>query len=704
MSNKFGIDVFLLYICVVIKNDVMKRLFTKSLFKLATECPTKPFYYKRRKDYGNANIDNEFMLALAEGGFQVGELAKCYYPDGVDVDTLDYDEALRITNELLERENVVIFEGAVQYRNCFVRVDIIVKRGNHIELIEVKSKSYTPNVFNENNPYSKDSIQKYWQHGNNIFEDEADILYAKCYDIRSEWKPYIYDVTFQHYVMVNAFPQYEIIPYLMMADKSKVATVNGLNQYFQIFEKENGRKGVKIVGDTSNLGGRILSKMEVQKYFSFVYSNFTKEGFAETVENWSNAYVNDIKIEGEACDKCFKCQFKYKGEDKKSGFQECFNSFFEGEIDYSKPMIDEIWNYRYKSTLLQGGKLYLDQVEESYIGSDTPTKQRQLLQVVKSLEESNEPYIHKGILRKYADSFVYPLNFIDFETSMVAIPFHKGRKPYEQVAFQFSHHIMYEDGKVEHASEFISWENGDFPNFEFLRSLKKSLEKNNGTIFRYAPHENTVLNQIVGQLRDSNEPDAQELIDFVHTITYRWEFVKDDDGNVQVSNRTGKPLRTRIYGDRNMIDMCVMVKEAFWGKEMKGSNSIKVVLPAVLNASKLIQEKYSKPIYGKGKKINSLNFDEMTWVQFDENGKVINPYKLLNSWINNGASAMSGYCMLQWTNVSKEQKQDIKNGLLRYCELDTLAMVMIMEYWLDNQLKDPIYYSFDGGIDCIELD
>ncbi len=46
-------------------------------------------------------------------------------------------------------------------------------------------------------------------------------------------------------------------------------------------------------------------------------------------------------------------------------------------------------------------------------------------------------------------SWVYPLHFIDFETTMVALPFNKGRKPYEGIAFQFSHHVIQEDGEVE---------------------------------------------------------------------------------------------------------------------------------------------------------------------------------------------------------------------------------------------------------------
>ena len=70
------------------------RYLTKSKFKLATECPTKLFY-TGRSEYINSRLDNPFLEALSDGGFQVGELAKYYYPDGYHVYTLDYDEALK---------------------------------------------------------------------------------------------------------------------------------------------------------------------------------------------------------------------------------------------------------------------------------------------------------------------------------------------------------------------------------------------------------------------------------------------------------------------------------------------------------------------------------------------------------------------------------------------------------------------------------
>src|SRR5690606_38123831 len=52
------------------------RYLTKSRFALALECPTKLFYTGKTRQYANKKLDDEFLAALAEVGFQVGELAK----------------------------------------------------------------------------------------------------------------------------------------------------------------------------------------------------------------------------------------------------------------------------------------------------------------------------------------------------------------------------------------------------------------------------------------------------------------------------------------------------------------------------------------------------------------------------------------------------------------------------------------------------
>ena len=75
---------------------------TKSRFKLALSCPTKLYYGTKENNYENTHSDDPFMKALAEGGYQVGELAKFLISDNpvadnISFDALGYEDSLRIT-------------------------------------------------------------------------------------------------------------------------------------------------------------------------------------------------------------------------------------------------------------------------------------------------------------------------------------------------------------------------------------------------------------------------------------------------------------------------------------------------------------------------------------------------------------------------------------------------------------------------------
>ena len=122
-----------------------------------------------------------------------------------------------------------------------------------------------------------------------------------------------------------------------------------------------------------------------------------------------------------------------------------------------------LWNFRKASKLIEDGKYFIAQVTEDDISpthkSDEPglsSSERQWVQVEKVQSNSVEPFLDVPGLSREMASWTYPLHFIDFETTMVAIPFHKGRRPYEQTAFQFSHHVISEDGKITHQDEYIN--------------------------------------------------------------------------------------------------------------------------------------------------------------------------------------------------------------------------------------------------------
>ena len=78
------------------------RYLTKSRFKLALDCPTKLFY-TRKDEYENLSETDSFLQGLAQGGFQVEELARMYFPEGIAIlgEDWNYSALAERTAELL---------------------------------------------------------------------------------------------------------------------------------------------------------------------------------------------------------------------------------------------------------------------------------------------------------------------------------------------------------------------------------------------------------------------------------------------------------------------------------------------------------------------------------------------------------------------------------------------------------------------------
>lgn len=679
-----------------------QKLFTKSAFKQALTCQTALYYYYKNNEYANQDTEDDFLQSLAEGGFQVGEISKVYF--GIDADhdieALDYDTSLAQTAEFFKQDKVNIAEAAFKWENCFVRTDIMVKDGTDIKLIEVKAKS--------------------WNEAEDSFTSPKDPN-----TVNGSIMEYVYDVAFQKYVVCNALKElypdvnYKVTAYLMLADKSKVADIDGINQKFIITEDAKGRKRAVRAEGAEELANHthVVTPFDVDELCDRIIAGETGEqtalmmaSFKDFVKMTSEAFVKQERIPMPLGAKCFSCPYHVTAKDDpgmKDGYLECWKE--QGHLtdeDFSRPMVKDLWGMFIKrGDMIDNGKYFLSDLEPEDIkpaSTDKPGlshSDRKWLQIgmwtdndeiLKPYREEIEgdTYLAKDELRDRMESWTYPLHMIDFETTAVALPFYKGMSPYEQVAFQFSHHIIRKnaDGtyEIEHAGQYINTKKGYFPNFDFVRELKHQLEVDNGTIFRYSAHENTILRKIHEQLSKSMEPDRQELMDWIDTITTR------------------KEGRMKIAGPRNMEDLFEVVKSFYYYKSMKGSNSIKAVLPAVLNSSKYIQDRYSKKIYGS--EIKSCTFtpeEAIAWISFAEDGVTVeNPYKHLppvGSYINvddaeinydaddedmtvaNGGAALTAYSKLQFSDAVASDA--LTKALLRYCELDTMAMVFIWEYF-----------------------
>ena len=144
-----------------------------------------------------------------------------------------------------------------------------------------------------------------------------------------------------------------------------------------------------------------------------------------------------------------------------------------------------------------------------------------------------------------------------------------------------------------------------------------------------------------------------------------------------------------------MVDLQKILLKQYYHPLAGGSNSLKKILPAILQTSPFLKKKYSSPIYGTPA-MPSKNFKAMTWIQ----GKA-DPYELLppvsadipldvervfgeNDKIDQGGAAMTAYAKVQFTQCSAAEVAGVEKALLKYCELDTLAMVMLWEEWLEQ--------------------
>lgn len=638
------------------------RYLTKSRFKLALSCPTKLFY-TGKKEYANTNDSDEFLAMLADGGFQVGELAKLMYPGGVEIKTKDSTQALAETTQYLAQQNIVLFEPAIAFEGYLIRVDVLVKRGNVFEVIEVKAKSYSG--------------------------DPAS-LSGKRNPINSDILPYVQDVAFQKYVVQQAFPNATVSASLLMPDKSKHATVNGMNQWFKV--RREGRSTEVIVDPRAyqpNLAQSVLTCVGVDHLVNEVLTNDLdipggQGSMTQLAKLWVEAYRADQRIQPVIGSQCARCEFRSElGGELRSGFHECWklaNNW--SDADFAEGTVLDIWNFRGKDKLIQAGKVKLKQVTEEDLklkDHDLGTltnDQRQWLQVNGLPEDAVKDgfYLDRDGLAHEMRSWTYPLHMIDFETAAVALPFHAGRRPYEQVAFQFSHHVLEANGQVRHADECLLAEPGHFPNYDFVRALCSALSHDHGTIMRWSHHENSILNAIKVQLEQDGDrpPDASDLIAFIESIT------KD--------------------GQRAMVDLAEVSKRHCFHPSTKGSSSIKKVLPAVMRSSQHLKDTYGQPIYGGQGRIPSRNFQNLAWWQIDSVGNVLDPYKLLiggldgaagnddsnEEGINQGGAASYAYLRLQFEDIATTDRESIQSALLKYCELDTMAMVMVLQAWISH--------------------
>ena len=194
----------------------------------------------------------------------------------------------------------------------------------------------------------------------------------------------------------------------------------------------------------------------------------------------------------------------------------------------------------------------------------------------------------------------YPRYYIDFETINPAVPVWAGTRPYMQVPFQWSCHIETAKGEMTHCA-FLANGQSD-PRQPFAISLIDAVGTN-GPVFVYnAPFERSRM---------------QELADYFSYLGPALEAIID-----------------------RIVDLLPIAREHYYHPDMRGSWSIKDVLPTIAP---------------------DLAYDKLE--------------------VANGGMAQDAFAEIMQPVTTPERRQQLRDALLLYCERDTVAMVRIAHYF-----------------------
>lgn len=168
---------------------------------------------------------------------------------------------------------------------------------------------------------------------------------------------------------------------------------------------------------------------------------------------------------------------------------------------------------------------------------------KQQIQVKATKEDKRT--INRENIKKFLNNISYPLYFLDYETFSKLIPPFDGLRPYQQIPFQYSLHIIESpNGELKH-KQFLHTENS-YPTLSLLNQLKQDIGKE-GTILVWYDSFEKGRNKDMALL-------YPEYTDFIQSINDR------------------------------VIDLMVPFYEGwFVDKDFFGSASIKKVLPVLVS-------------------------------------------------------------------------------------------------------------------------
>ena len=135
-----------------------------------------------------------------------------------------------------------------------------------------------------------------------------------------------------------------------------------------------------------------------------------------------------------------------------------------------------------------------------------------------------EPTVDKEAIKQFLGELEFPLYFLDYETMSGLIPYFDGHRPYQQVPFQYSLHILETPDAKLTQKEYLHKDNSD-PSRPLTEQLIKDIGDKGSVIVWFEGFEkarNTELGEMLPEYKDVMEAINARVVDLMIPFQQKW--------------------------------------------------------------------------------------------------------------------------------------------------------------------------------------
>ncbi len=183
---------------------------------------------------------------------------------------------------------------------------------------------------------------------------------------------------------------------------------------------------------------------------------------------------------------------------------------------------------------------------------DGPLNEKQLRQV--EAMKSGRQHVNTEEIKNFLNDLKYPLYFLDYETMAGVLPAFDGYRPYQQIPFQYSLHVLEKPGTEPKHKEYLHTEKSD-PVPHLLKRLKDDFSGFGSVISWYMPFEkgrNKEMGEAYPEYKIFLDGVNDRMVDLMVPFSKGWFVDKDFFGRSSIKSVLPALLPDFSYKDLNI--------------------------------------------------------------------------------------------------------------------------------------------------------